>query len=180
MELGNIVDALEVQKCWMLHEHKTRGKAVGVGALKAIDQGEYGTALFTYRGDYPRQIFTHLKTWKRALLDLNDVEGLRYPDCELTSLSNDSLKLKDAVENIIQDPDLSNPKKNPKSFWHIKDIFDRLKILANDTSPVIVGEDYVRGNKTIIFDGFHRLAATLIYYKKTEKFKLKEAYYGSK
>lgn len=82
----------------------------------------------------------------------------------------------------MHNPSLRDPKKTDSlTLRHPKDILERLEELAADETPIIIGQDYVRNDGiTIIYDGFHRLVATLIYYEKTRKFKKKKAYYGTK
>lgn len=179
MELRDQVEPEEVQKCWILHEQKSREGKIGIKAQAFLVKGDYTNALYAYRGDYPKDVFKHLKHWHSAQLDYNDIATLKHVSCELDNLSNGSRVIGEAAENLINNPNLSDPQHNPGSFWHVKDIFDRLKELAMDDTPVVAGEDYARNYEPIIFDGFHRLVASIIYSKKKGKpLKEKIAYFG--
>jgi ABC-type Mn2+/Zn2+ transport system ATPase subunit len=179
MELLGQSNEDEVAKCWILHEKKIRKDNIGARAIAAISKGNYKVALFSYRKGYADSIFSEIKEWKKVKLNLNDIEHLEHVHCEFDNLSKGSMKIKEIAKNIINNPNLADEGKNPESWWHVRDILERLEELAKDETPVIIGKDH-RSKNIRIYDGLHRLIATLIYWKirKSKKFKEKDAYYG--
>ncbi len=179
MDIGDIVSKTDVQKCWVLHEYKVRGEDIGKDVIALIERKQWEDALYKHRGTYPREVFDSLVIWKRATLYLNDLRNLRHVDCWINALSNRSMKISDAVETIVHDPDFKDSEYSEVQ-EHIQYILNHLETLANDNTPIIVGRDFPDDRTVKLYDGFHRVAASLIYYRKekVKQFKAKDAYYG--
>lgn len=163
----------------MLHEQKTRKEKIGKKAIAYLAKGDYTNALFSYRGSYPKSIFSEIKEWRKAKLTLEDVRQLDHVDCWLTDLSKGTMKINDVAETIMNDRSVIEKDKNPELWPHVKDILDRLEELAKDDTPVIIGKDN-RSPNIRIYDGAHRLIALLIYCKQKKLTHFdRDAYYGS-
>jgi hypothetical protein len=180
MRLLEPVGAEEVQKCWIMHEARTRNGQIEDRVEAILAGGDYAEALFSFRGYYARSIFKEIKEWRKVKIDLADIGRLEHVHCELDNLSKGTLRLEVAAENIVNNPWLADQKENPDSWRSARNILDNLEELAESGTPSIIGRD-TRSENVRLYDGFHRLVATLVYYRyrKLGTFVEKDAYYGS-